>query len=75
MESYLSQGKVFIDERGTQVKREVNLGCPQGSVLGPTILWNLIFKDLLKVQFPKRISIIAFTDDEVVLSLCILEEV
>lgn len=33
MESYLSQRKVFIDERGTQGKREVNLGCPQGSCI------------------------------------------
>lgn len=65
-ESYLSQRKVFIEEGGAQVEREVNRGCPQGSVLGP-ILWNLIFNDLLKAQFPERESIIAFADNAVVL--------
>lgn len=66
MESYLSQRKVFIEQGGAQVEREVNRGCPQGSVLGP-ILWNLTFNDLLKAQFPEQESIIAFADDAVVL--------
>nr|CAX36788.1 hypothetical protein [Papilio dardanus] len=38
------------------------MGCPQGSVLGPT-LWNLLMNDLLLLPLPEGVTMVAYADD------------
>lgn len=47
---------------GEEVIEEMNRGCPEGSVLSPT-LWNLTFDILLNKPFPNTARPIAFADD------------
>ena len=44
--NYLTERHAYITVKGTEVKRKLNIGCPQGGVLS-TILWNVSFDDLL----------------------------
>lgn len=60
--SYLSEREIFIKHDGETITRKVNLGCPQGSVLGP-ILWNLTFDNLLSKEYPPEVTPVAFADD------------
>ncbi|CAH2083495.1 unnamed protein product [Euphydryas editha] len=62
----------FIDRRvgmfmgHTVVWKAATMGCPQGSVLGPT-LWNVLMDDLLRLPLPGGVSIVAFGDDVTIL--------
>ena len=42
--------------------RELSIGCPQGSVLGP-ILWNVLVDDILSTVVPSGCSLYAYADD------------
>lgn len=44
----------------------INRGCPQGSVLGPT-LWNLVFNDVLSVLTDTFSSTLGYADDTLLL--------
>ncbi|KAL4126308.1 hypothetical protein QTP88_010530 [Uroleucon formosanum] len=59
---YLSGRKATMIIGG--VSKEVNLtkGCPQGSILGPT-LWNVTTEALLRTDYPDHVSIQAYADD------------
>lgn len=66
IKSYLSDRQVVFKTESGCIIREVNKGCPQGSVLGPA-LWNVVFNDLLKKFGVRNIRIVAFADDVVVI--------
>ncbi|CAK1584980.1 unnamed protein product [Parnassius mnemosyne] len=42
------------------------MGCPQGSVLGPT-LWNMLMDDLLRLPLPEGVAMTAYADDVTIL--------
>ncbi|CAK1594413.1 unnamed protein product [Parnassius mnemosyne] len=42
------------------------MGCPQGSVLGPT-LWNVLMNDLLRLPLPEGVAMTAYADDVTIL--------
>lgn len=60
--SYFTNRRVcFV--AGNQTTWKTNtMGCPQGSVLGPT-LWNLLLNDLLLLPRPEGVHLIAYADD------------
>lgn len=47
---------------GVSKSVRVNKGCPQGSILGPT-LWNVTMEALLKMHLPNHVFIQAYADD------------
>lgn len=60
--SYLSERKACITSNTEQITKDVNKGCPQGSVLGPQ-LWNLIFDEIIEEIREKGNHAIAYADD------------
>lgn len=44
------------------VWKSATMGCPQGSVLGPT-LWNLLIDDTLRLPTPVGVTLVAYADD------------
>lgn len=58
---YLSERRVFLDNEGEEVHEEMARGCPQGSVLEPT-LWNITFDELLNRNFPILAKPLAFAN-------------
>ena len=60
--NYLNHREVTIRTESGEVTKEICKGCPQGSLLGPT-LWNLVFDGLLKKVERAGNRIIAYADD------------
>ncbi|KAJ2937435.1 hypothetical protein O0L34_g18626 [Tuta absoluta] len=66
MVSYFTNRRVgFYAGNHTQWKQST-MGCPQGSVLGPT-LWNLLLNDALLLPKPEGVHLIAYADDVTIL--------
>lgn len=69
---YRMLGDYFAGRRvgmfvGDRVMWKVStMGCPQGSVLGPT-LWNVLLDDLLRLPLPEGTSMVAYADDVTIL--------
>lgn len=56
----------YIHYGGITKTRVIKKGCPQGSVLGPT-LWNVCYNQVLTQEYPQGVKVIAFADDTAVL--------
>ncbi|CAI6359082.1 unnamed protein product [Macrosiphum euphorbiae] len=59
---YLSNRKIVLDEESGRRTVGVSCGVPRGSVLGPDF-WNVLYDDLLRMDLPPDVEIIAFADD------------
>jgi len=55
-----------VDNCGKLIKRSVNRGVPQGSVLGPT-LWNIGYNPVLSTELPVEAEIFCYADDTALL--------
>ena len=65
--NYFSGRVAMLQINNIAIKRNVNMGCPQGSCCGPGY-WNLIYNSLLNLKYSKNTKVIAFADDLIVLS-------
>ncbi|XP_070529759.1 uncharacterized protein [Cardiocondyla obscurior] len=57
----------YTNKNRQVVRKEVERGVPQGSVLGPA-LWNLAYDRILRVSLPPGCSIVCYADDTLVLA-------
>jgi hypothetical protein len=53
---------VTFTQGDTMVEKAPTKGCPQGSVLGPT-LWNVVLDPLLDSDWPPGVTTIAYAND------------
>ena len=65
--SYLRNRSVLIRTGNHEYRHFLNQGCPQGSVIGPT-LWNLSYDGLLRIMTKRskpglEVNFVAFADD------------
>ena len=66
--SYLSDRAItYRIEGGIVLKKPVNRGVPQGSVLGP-LLWNLGSNSVLETAVPTGLQIICYADDTLIIA-------
>ncbi|XP_063835634.1 uncharacterized protein LOC135084822 [Ostrinia nubilalis] len=64
--SYFSGHRVGLIAGSRVLWKVSTMGCPQGSVLGPT-LWNVLMDDLLRLPLPGGVSMVAYADDVTIL--------
>lgn len=66
LKDYLSRRSVELRISGNSIRKDVNLGCPQGSILGPQ-LWELVFDDCVRRINDMGYDLIAYADDAVII--------
>ncbi|KAH0813491.1 hypothetical protein GEV33_009299 [Tenebrio molitor] len=62
IKSYLTDRSVSFTQGKVTATKNVTKGCPQDSVLGPT-LWNLLLDPLLDSVWPEGTKAVAYADD------------
>jgi hypothetical protein len=62
IKSYVTNRKVIYKQGSLELRKECTKGCPQGSVLGPT-LWNTVLDMFLRMRLPPEAEVIAYADD------------
>ena len=66
--NFLSSRSCLLSSPLASRVTNIELGCPQGSVLSP-FLWNILLEDLLCLKFPFPFCFIAYADDIVVCTM------
>ncbi|GBO98509.1 Retrovirus-related Pol polyprotein from type-1 retrotransposable element R1 [Eumeta japonica] len=66
LEDYFTDRKVVLFIGAEVTWKRSTMGCPQGSVLDPT-LWNVLLDDLLRLSFPAGVKVVAYADDVTIL--------
>ncbi|KMQ92618.1 reverse transcriptase [Lasius niger] len=68
VDSYLSERSIeFRNTQGELVRRSVEAGVPQGSVLGP-LLWNIAYDSTLRVTKEPGSHIVCYADDTLIIA-------
>ena len=62
LQSFLLNRKANLSGLGVQITVDIELGCPQGSVLSP-FLWNVLIDHVLDFTYPFPCKVIAYADD------------
>ena len=62
LKGYLSDRWVVYHHADGKIKHQMEMGVPQGSVIGPT-LWNLVYDRLLQRSVSQGCEIIGYADD------------
>ncbi|KAG8230189.1 hypothetical protein J437_LFUL006121, partial [Ladona fulva] len=62
IQNYLEHRTCNFKISSKAYRKKLTKGCPQGSVLGPT-LWNIVMNNCLKTRTPEHINKIAYADD------------
>ncbi|XP_076638774.1 uncharacterized protein LOC143350585 [Colletes latitarsis] len=62
IDDYLCDRTISYQAEGTWHQVKMEMGVPQGSVLGPT-LWNITYDGLLKIPIRNGCRLVAFADD------------
>jgi hypothetical protein len=62
IKSYLTNRTVLFTQGDVTTQKRITKGCPQGSVLGPT-LWNFLLDPLLNAEWPEGTKVVAYADD------------
>jgi hypothetical protein len=66
VQTYLTDRTVTTMDGAHQVR--MSCGVPQGSVLGPT-LWNFMYDEVLRMEIPVGVRLVAFADDLAVVAM------
>lgn len=69
MEAYLCNREI----RGENFEKNMSGGVPQGSILGPT-LWNIFYDDVIRLEVPEGVTLVAYADDLAIVTLARDEE-
>lgn len=62
VENFLRGRRAALFNQEHSLEVDVEVGCPQGSLLSP-FLWNVLIDDLLRLKLPGDTKIIAYADD------------